>query len=133
MELSVMITESLRLCGIPVVILDVGVQDKIVNNTGEIDPTWFTPMAKGGTPIGEVCLTIREKDSNSMLIIVTDGQPDSFEKLQTALRCFPGDNIAFVIGDSYVNYASYIKNAVLAEPNTILHDLKAFVEKGGRI
>jgi hypothetical protein len=133
MELSVIIAESLRLCNTPVTVLEVGVQNKIINPTGELDTSWYTPMAENDTPLGRVCSTIREKDVNSMLIIITDGAPDSFEQLAAAIHRFPGENVNFVIGESYSSYASQIKNSVLAEPHTILRDLKNFVERGGNL
>jgi hypothetical protein len=133
MELAVIVAESLRLCEVPIVVLDVGVQDDIVNKTGEVDPSWYTPMDGDTTPLGRVCSRIEERDANSILIIITDGEPDDFESLVKAIHRFPGDNINFVIGSSYPQYAARIANSVLAEPNTILRDLKTFVKGGGHL
>jgi hypothetical protein len=131
MEIAIMIAESLRRCGAPISVLDVGVQDKIINKIEEpLDTGWFHPMASGGTPLGAVCGQIRERDPNSLLIIITDGDPDSFETLSSAIHRFPGDTVTFVIGNSYASYASRIPNTICAQPHTIIHDLERHMDKG---
>jgi len=114
----------LRMLGIPISILDVGVTDNIVNNIDDpLDISWFTPMSGGGTPMGEVCSMIKKADHNSYLLIVTDGEPDSWDTLLSALNAFPGSNLTFVIGDSYGEYARYVKNAIHVEPHTIIREM----------
>ena len=134
MEVAVIIAESLRLRDVPISIIDVGVQDSVINTIDQpMDTHWFTPMAIGGTPIGEVCLTIREKNPDSLLLIITDGIPDDFVELQMALKKFPGENLTFVIGPEYQEYASIIRNAIPAEPQTIIKELQHFMNKGGEV
>lgn len=124
MDTSIIITESLRMLGIPISILDVGVTDSIVNDIDEpLDLWWFTPMAKGGTPLGDVASQIKKADASSYLLIITDGQPDSWDKLVSSLAKFPGTNLTFVIGDSYGSYLSRVKNTVHVEPHTIIREM----------
>jgi len=135
MDTAVIIAESLRQCNTPISIIDVGVEDKIVNDiTQPISTEWFTPMAKGGTPTGKVCMNIKEKDPDSLLIMITDGYPDSFADLQTAIKRFPGQHLTFIIGpDYYQEYATRIGNSILVEPYTIIKELMYYIEKGGRV
>jgi len=135
MDTAVIIAESLRQCGTPISIIDVGVEDKVVNDINTpINTTWFTPMAKGGTPTGEVCMTIKERNYDSLLIMITDGWPDSFITLKTALKIFPGNHLTFVIGeDYYQRYATEIGNCLTVEPYTIIKELMYYIEKGGQI
>jgi hypothetical protein len=134
METAIIITESLRMNNVPISILDVGVTDSVINKIDQpIDISWFTPMAEGGTPLGEVCSGIKEKSPDSILIIITDGGPANFDTLLSAIHKFPGENITFVIGDSYRSYRSVIQNAVPVEPHTMLKELKSFIEKGGNV
>jgi len=135
MDTAIIITESLRQCGTPVSIIDVGVEDKIVNDINSpLKTTWFTPMASGGTPTGEVCMNIREKNPDSLLIMITDGWPDSFPKLKTAIQKFPGTHLTFIIGQEYYqSYATEIGNTLCVEPYTIIKELMYYVEKGGLV
>lgn len=124
MDTSVIITESLRMLNVPISILDVGVTDSVVNKIDEpLDMSWFTPMSEGGTPLGEVCSTITHADRDSYLLIITDGCPDSWSTLKSALAAFPGSHLTFVIGDSYGSYLAEIGNAVHVEPHTILREM----------
>lgn len=134
MELAVIIAESLRRCEVPISVADVGVEDKVINRIDQpIDIHWFTPMANGGTPLGEVCLGIKEKDPESLLLIITDGEPWDFDKLHVALKRFPGENLTFVIGSAYRAYSAQIRNAIPVEPQTILKELQHFIDKGGEL
>jgi len=135
MDTAIIIAESLRQCNTPISIIDIGVEDKIVNDVNDpIDTTWFTPMSKGGTPIGEVCLGIKEKNPDSLLIIITDGWPDSFETLKAAIHQFPGAHLTFVIGEEYFpKYVTSIGNSLCVEPYTIIKELMYYVEKGGLV
>ena len=135
MDTAVIIAESLRQCNTPISIIDVGVEDKVVNDINTpINTTWFTPMAQGGTPTGEVCMTIKEKNYDSLLIMITDGWPDSFDTLKTALKVFPGSHLTFVIGeDYYQRYATEIGNCLTVEPYTIIKELMYYIEKGGQL
>lgn len=124
MDTAIIITESLRMLGIPISVLDVGVTHDVVNNIDEpLDLTWFTPMGDGGTPLGEVCSKITKADHDSYLLIITDGEPDSWTSLLSALNAFPGTDLTFVIGDSYGSYAQKIKNAIHVEPHTIIREM----------
>lgn len=126
MDTAVIITESLRMIEVPVSILDVGVTDSIINNIREpIDRKWFTPMAKGTTPIGDVLLQINESNPDSLLVIITDGNPDSWEKLHAGLRKFKGEYFSLVIGNSYVEYMKCLRNVIPVEPHTIIRSLLA--------
>lgn len=124
MDTAVIITESLRMIGVPISILDVGVTFDMVNDIDEpLDLDWFTPMAGGGTPLGKVCSKITKADHNSYLLIITDGEPDSWKSLLSALHAFPGTNLTFIIGDSYGSYAQKVKNAIHVEPHTIIREM----------
>lgn len=124
MDTTIIIAESLRILGIPISILDVGVTNNVVNKIDEdLDLGWFTPMSSNGTPLGEVCSMISNADHNSYLLIITDGRPNSWETLLSAFHSFPGSNLTFVIGDSYGEYNQKIKNAVHVEPHTIIREM----------
>ena len=124
MDTAVIIAESLRSLNIPISVLDVGVTDNIVNKIKDpLDLPWFTPMSEGGTPLGEVCSLIPNSDINSYLLIITDGEPDSWESLTSAINAFSGKNLTFVIGDSYGQYAEQIKNTIHVEPHTIIREM----------
>jgi hypothetical protein len=124
MDTAVIISESLRMLGVPISILDVGVTNAVVNDIDSpLDMPWFTPMSSGGTPLGEVCSLITKADHESYLLVVTDGRPDSWETLVSALNAFPGKNLTFVIGDSYGSYVEKIKNAIHVEPHTIIREM----------
>lgn len=124
MDTAIIIAESLRMVGVPISILDVGVTDSVVNDIDSpLDLPWFTPMAEGGTPLGEVCSLITKADHESYLLIVTDGQPDSWETLSSALHAFPGKDLTFVIGDSYKYYVEEVGNAIHVEPHTIIREM----------
>lgn len=124
MDTAVIIAESLRILNIPISVLDVGVTNNIVNKiTEDMDLGWFTPISDGGTPLGEVCSMISDADPNSYLLIITDGQPDEWKPLLSALHSFPGNNLTFVIGDSYGIYSQKIKNAIHVEPHTIIREM----------
>lgn len=124
MDTAIIIAESLRMLGIPISILDVGVTCDVVNGIDEpLDLTWFTPMAHNGTPLGEVCPKITKADHNSYLLIITDGEPDDWDTLLSALNAFPGADLTFVIGDSYGEYAKKVKNAIHVEPHTIIREM----------
>jgi hypothetical protein len=135
MDTAIIIAESLRQCGTPISIIDVGVENKIVNGINSpIKPTWFTPMAKGGTPTGEVCMNIKENNFDSLLIMITDGWPDSFPALKTAIHKFPGTHLTFIIGQQYYqSYATEIGNSLCVEPHTIIKELMYYIEKGGQV
>lgn len=124
MDTAIIIAESLRMLDIPISILDIGVTDSVVNDIDSpLDISWFTPMCGGGTPMGEVCSMIKKADHNSYLLIVTDGVPDNWNTLLSALNAFPGSNLTFVIGDSYGGYARYVKNTIHVEPHTIIREM----------
>lgn len=135
MDTAIIIAESLRQCGTPISIIDVGVENKIMNDISlPIKTTWFTPMANGGTPTGEVCTNIKEKNPDSILIMITDGVPDSFATLKTALQKFPGTHLTFIIGEAYYqSYATEIGNTLCVEPYTIIKELMYYIEKGGQV
>ncbi len=134
MDTAIIIAESLRQCNTPISVIDIGVEDKIVNRIGSpIETTWFTPMSEDGTPIGKVCSTITEKNRDSILIIITDGYPDSFPDLKEALQRFPGTHLTFIIGaEYYQKYATEIGNCICVEPYTIIKELMYYIEKGGQ-
>jgi len=124
MDTAVIIAESLRILNIPISILDVGVTNNIVNKiTEDLDLGWFTPISDGGTPLGKVCSMISGADLNSYLLIITDGCPDEWKSLISALHSFPGNNLTFVIGDSYGTYNEKIRNAIHVEPHTIIREM----------
>ena len=124
MDTAIIISESLRMLGVPISILDVGVTNTVVNDIDSpLDLPWFTPMSRGGTPLGEVCSLITKADHESYLLIVTDGEPDSWETLVSALSAFPGKDLTFVIGDSYGQYAEKVSNAIHVEPHTIIREM----------
>lgn len=135
MDTAIIIAESLRQCGTPISIIDVGVEDKIVNHANEpVETTWFTPMSEGGTPTGKVCMDIRERNFDSILIMITDGYPDSFTDLKVALQRFPGTHLTFIIGEEYFQrYATNIGNSLCVEPYTIIKELMYYIEKGGQV
>jgi len=135
MDTTIIIAESLRQCGTPISVIDVGVENKIVNDVNlPIKTTWFTPMAEGGTPTGSVCMNIRETNPDSLLIMITDGYPDSFSELKTALQRFPGTHLTFIIGEAYYQtYATEIGNTLCVEPYTIIKELMYYIEKGGLV
>jgi hypothetical protein len=124
MDSAIIIAESLRRRETPVSIIDIGHTNDFVNKITEpLDLNWFTPMADGGTPLGEVGLKIKDADVDSYLLIVTDGQPDKWDSLVEALRVFPGSCLTFVIGDSYGAYVEKIKSAISVQPHTIVREL----------
>ena len=124
MDISIIITESLVMSGTPVSILDVGVEDKVINDIDKpIVHKWFTPINDGNTPLGEVCQKIKGDDHDSFLLIITDGQPDSWEDLKCALNKFKGNYLTCVIGNSYREYASTIGNTIQVEPHTIIREI----------
>ncbi len=135
MDTSIIIAESLRQCNTPISVIDVGVEDKIVNTIDRpLETTWFTPMSDGGTPTGEVCMNIAEKNPDSILVMITDGYPDSFSELKVALQQFPGTHLTFVIGEGYYQtYATEIGNCLCVEPYTIIKELMYYIEKGGQV
>ena len=124
MDTAIIVAESLRMVGVPISILDVGVTNTVINDIDDpLDLPWFTPMYGGGTPLGEVCSLITKADHESYLLTVTDGRPDSWETLISAFSAFPGKNLTFVIGDSYGRYVEKIKNAIHVEPHTIIREM----------
>lgn len=124
MDTAVIIAESLRMIGAPISVLDVGVTNDVVNKIDEdLDLGWFTPTSDGGTPLGQVCSLIKDADIHSYLLIITDGEPDNWEDLTSALHRFPGQNLTFVIGSSYASYASHVKNVISVEPHTIIREM----------
>lgn len=124
MDTAVIIAESLRILEVPISILDVGSNSGVVNGIDEsLDLSWFTPRAGNGTPLGEVCSLITKADNDSYLLIVTDGQPNDWDELKSALNAFPGSYLAFVIGDSYGDYQQEVGNAVHVEPHTIIREV----------
>jgi hypothetical protein len=136
MDIAIIIAESLRQCDTPLSILDVGVEDRMINNIDQnIDTNWFTPMSDGGTPMGEVCSSIDEKSPDSLLLIVTDGIPDSFKHLKSALYNFPGAHVTFVIGDpaDSLMYNAQIGDSLYVEPHTLLDDLQHYIQHGGLV
>lgn len=125
METAIIITESFRRCNIPVSILDVGHTDTVINKINEpLDLDWFVPMSSGGTPLGEVCSLIKESFPNDYLLIITDGIPDRFDTLVSAINKFRGNNLTFVIGSSFRNYFQQLSGRALSvEPKTIIREL----------
>ena len=130
METAVIITESLRRLNTPISILDVGVTNEIINDIDEpIDKEWFTPMSKDYTPLGKVILKINKSDPESLLIIITDGGPDSWEELHAGLNKFRGNYFTCVIGSAYREYQLRVKNVIPVEPNSIIRNLIAHDEQ----
>ena len=126
MDTSIIIVESLRMLDVPISVLDVGVTNDVVNTIDEpINIQWFTPISDGGTPLGDVLHKIKGDDINSLLIIITDGEPDDWDKVKSSLAKFKGTNLTCVIGNSYARYAQEIKNVIPVEPNTIIRSLLA--------
>ena len=126
MDTAVIIAESLRMHNLPISVLDVGSQDDVVNSINEpLETSWFVPLANGGTPLGDVLSKIRGADYNSVLLIITDGQPDAWPKLQKELAAFPGQYLTFVIGNDYAEYKRRINNVIPVEPHTIIRSLLA--------
>lgn len=124
METAVILAESLIQAGTPVSILDCGSENNIINKIGEpIKYKWFTPAAVGGTPLGEVCEKIKDSDTESFLLIITDGEPDDWDSLKKALYKFKGSYLTCVIGFYWKTYASYIGNTIQVEPTTIIRGL----------
>ena len=124
MDTAVIISESLRMLGVPISVLDVGVTNTVINDIDSpLDLPWFTPMSSGGTPLGEVCSLITKADHESYLLIVTDGRPDSWKTLVSSLSAFPGKHLTFVIGDSYGDYVEKVSNAIHVEPHTIIREM----------
>ena len=124
MDTAVIIAESLRIMNIPISILDVGVTHSVVNTIAEpLDLSWFTPMADDGTPLGEVCSLITDSDIDSYLLIITDGCPNNWDILKSALSAFSGCYLTFVIGDSYGKYLKEVGNTIHVEPHTIIREL----------
>ena len=77
-------------------------------------------------------MNIKERNPDSLLIIITDGWPDSFDDLRVAIQRFPGTHLTFIIGEGYFqNYATQIGNTILVEPYTIIKELMHYIEKGG--
>ncbi|HLD89869.1 MAG TPA: hypothetical protein VI911_02420 [Patescibacteria group bacterium] len=130
MDTSIIITESLRMLGVSVSVMDVGVTDTVINKITEpIILRWFTPKSDGSTPLGRVIKLIEGDDSQSLLIIITDGCPDSWSELMEGLFQFKGDYVSFVIGNSYKEYQQRIKNVIPVEPNTIIRSLIGYHDK----
>jgi len=124
MDTAIIIAESLRCLNIPISVLDVGVTHAVVNEIDSpLDLGWFTPMADDGTPLGEVISTITKADPESYLLVITDGQPNDWDKLVSALNHFPGTNLTMVIGESYSSYLQKVKNTIHVEPHTIIREL----------
>jgi len=124
MDTAVIIAESLRMLDIPISILDIGITDSVVNDIeSPLDMPWFTPMARGRTPLGEVCSLVKETSMDSYMLIITDGEPNNWDSLISALNAFSGKNLTFVIGDSYGEYISHIENAIHVEPHTIIREM----------
>jgi hypothetical protein len=130
MDTTVIITESLRMLGVPISVMDVGVTDSVVNKINEpVILRWFTPKSCGGTPLGEVIKLIEGDDTQSLLIIITDGCPGSWTTLKEGLYKFKGDYVSFVIGSSYKDYQRQIKNVIPVEPNTIIRSLIGYHDR----
>lgn len=126
METVIIITESFRRSRVAVSILDVGHTNSVINKIDEpIDTSWFTPLSDGGTPLGDVINKITEESQmEDYLLIVTDGEPDSWDKLKASLAAFKGDHLTFVIGDSFKYYYQQLGGrAVSVEPTTIVREL----------
>lgn len=126
MDTAIILAESLRMLGTPISVMDVGVTDTVINKINEpIDRKWFTPMSNGGTPLGDVLLQINGDDSDSLLIVITDGCPDNWKKVKQALTRFKGRHISCVIGTDYMEYKRNIRNVIPVEPNSIIRSLLA--------
>jgi hypothetical protein len=125
MDSAIIVVESLRQCGVSVSVLDVGTVDKTINGINEpIKENYFTPQSHGGTPLGDVIGQIKEANSDSYLIIVTDGCPDSWETLQSSLKQFPGEHLTLVIGPSFTEYYSKVNGqAISVKPHTIIQEI----------
>ncbi len=124
MDTAVIISESLRMLNVPISILDVGVTNNVVNGIDDdLDLSWFTPMHVDGTPLGEVCSMITKANHDSYLLIITDGEPNDWDTLVSALGAFPGSHLTFVIGDSYGRYVQKVRNAIHVEPHTIIREM----------
>lgn len=130
MDTAVIITESLRLLDVPISVIDIGVTDTVINEINEpVMTRWFTPKAYGSTPLGKVIKLIKGDDPKSLLIIITDGCPDSWSELNEGLAQFKGDYTSFVIGSDYRAYQQRIKNVLPVEPNTIIRSLIGYHDK----
>lgn len=126
MDTAIIVTESLRMLGTPVSILDVGPQNRMINNINEeLDLAWFVPVADNGTPLGEVCSQIKKPTPDDYLLIITDGQPNDWEPLTSFLQAFPGHHLTFVIGSYHFEryYTETQGHAILVEPNTIIREI----------
>lgn len=126
MDTAIIITESLRMLGTPISILDVGPQNRIVNELDEdLDLDWFVPTSDNGTPLGEVCSQIRNPGPDDYILIITDGAPNDWDLLASFLQAFPGYHLTFVIGgDSFDQYYQKTQgHAILVDPNTIIREM----------
>lgn len=125
METAVIIADSFRRNNVPVSVLDVGHTDQIINKIDEpLDLQWFTPLASGGTPLGEVISLIDDSHQDDYLLVITDGHPYNWEALLAGLNKFKGHNLTFVIGDSFRYYYEQIGgNAIPVDPTTIVQGL----------
>lgn len=131
MDISIILTESLYRNKAKISIIDVGVQDKIINDiNSDIPFYWFTPQADGGTELGKVLLTINEKSPKSLLLVITDGCPNNWYELQQAIKRFPGNIINFIIGNSFRDYNSKISNCISVTPSTLLEELVKYINTG---
>ena len=125
MDTAIILAESFRRCKVPVSILDVGHTNTIVNKISDpLDFGWFVPLSSGGTPLGKVCSLIKNSSPEDYLIIVTDGEPDNWAELKSAISSFKGSHLSFIIGNSFKSYYQQLNGkAVSVEPTTIIRTL----------
>jgi len=135
METAIIIAESLRRNSVPISILDVGFDNHkrkmdgsnhyTVNKIDEpLDFDWFTPQSGGGTPIGEAVASINKTSPEDYLLIITDGEPNSFEVLKDSVARFQGEDLTCVIGPSFKRYFEQLNgHALSVEPTTLIREL----------
>jgi hypothetical protein len=125
MDTAIIITESLRRCKVPISIMEVGCNDKVINKIDQpLKFEWFTPEAHGDTYMGKLLQKVKGATANSYLLIVTDGEPSDERLFVQMINRFPGQVMNFVIGSSFGRYYSMTNGrAISVEPNTIIREM----------
>jgi hypothetical protein len=102
--------------------------------SGTFDKTWFTPLADGGTPLGDCISEVNkriQKPDKTIVIMITDGQAydtDVFQKEITKLRTFEDIKlISLFISENDVygsqDYFKLIPETIRTQPGKIWKDL----------